>query len=70
MLRVKGRITRGALIVSEPVDLPEGAEVELVVVDEAWPPELDDELERRLAVVEREGGVDASVLVRRLRAAT
>jgi hypothetical protein len=69
MLRVKGRVTRGALVVSEPVDLPEGAEVELVVVDDSWDPELDAELERRLDLVERRGGVEGSVLARKLRAA-
>ncbi len=55
-------------MVDDAVDLPEGAEVELVVVDEAWPPELDEELERRLAAVNAGDFVDAGEVIARLRA--
>ena len=54
MSQVRGRVTRGRLLVDEPTDLPEG-EVQLVVVgdaDEAWPAELDAELAARAADVD------------------
>jgi hypothetical protein len=55
MFHVRGRVTRGRLVVDEPTDLPEG-DVELVVVEEgnseAWPAELDAELAARAADVE------------------
>jgi hypothetical protein len=68
MLRVRGRVARGHIVVDDAVDLPEGAELELVVVGEAWPPELDEELERRLAAVDAGELVDAPELIARLRA--
>jgi len=49
MLRVRGRIDRGRLVIDEPVDLPQGTEVDVVVVDdEEWPAELDDVLAERI----------------------
>jgi hypothetical protein len=43
-MTVRGRVTNGRLVVDEPTDLPEGAEVELWLVDEA----LDEEERARL----------------------
>jgi hypothetical protein len=43
-MTVRGRVANGRLIVDEPTDLPEGAEVELRVVDD----ELDEEERARL----------------------
>jgi len=68
MLRVRGRVARGRLVVDETVDLPEGAEVDLLVVDEVWCPELDAELERRLAGVNARNFIDVADAVARLRA--
>lgn len=47
----------GRLVVDEPTELPEGAEVELVAADagdvaDAWSPELDAELARRYREIE------------------
>ena len=68
MLRVRGRVARRHIVVADAVDLPEWTEVDLVVVDEAWPPELDDELERRLAGVDSGEFLEAADVVARLRA--
>ncbi len=68
MLRVRGHVTQGRIVVDDSVDLPEGAQLELVVVDEAWPPELDSELEARLADVDAGRYHDAAGRVARLRA--
>jgi hypothetical protein len=43
-MTVRGRVANGRLVVDEPTDLPEGAEVELRVVDD----ELDEEERARL----------------------
>lgn len=50
MLRVRGRVAAGRLVVDEPVDLPEGAEVDVLVADgdDEWPAELDDVLVERM----------------------
>lgn len=40
--RVKGRVQNGRLRVDEPVDLPEGSKVELVIVDAEDGLEADD----------------------------
>ena len=68
-MRVRGHVESGRIVVDDAVDLPDGARLELVVVAEAWSPELDDELLRRLSVLEREGGIDGDAVVARLRAA-
>ena len=50
MLRVRGRVVRGRLVVDEPTELPEGSEVALVAESddaEDWTPEHDAELLRR-----------------------
>jgi len=57
MLRVRARVHHGRLLVDEPTELPEGAEVVLVAADASdvaddWSPELDAELVRRYREVE------------------
>jgi hypothetical protein len=44
MLTVRARVKNGRLVVDEPTDLPEGAEVELAAVED----ELDDDDRARL----------------------
>lgn len=46
MIRMKGRVRSGRLLVDEPTDLPEGAEVDLIAVD-SWD-DLDDAERNRL----------------------
>lgn len=69
MLRVRGRVRRGQIIIDDAPDLPEGSEVELVVLEEPWPAELDAELERRFASAAEGDTLEASELIRRLRTA-
>jgi hypothetical protein len=45
MIRLKGQVRGGRLVVDEPTDLPEGAEVELIAAD-SWDDLDDDERER------------------------
>jgi hypothetical protein len=45
MIRLKGHVRGGRLVVDEPTDLPEGAEVELIAAD-SWDDLDDDERER------------------------
>jgi hypothetical protein len=56
---VKGHVRNGRLIVDEPTDLPEGAEVDLAPVSEVA--SLDDEERRRLdeAVAESDEDIRA-----------
>jgi hypothetical protein len=76
MIRLKGLVRGGRLVVDEPTDLPEGSEVELISAD-SWD-ELDDaereELHASLIASEddvREGRlVDAEDLLSRLRRTT
>ena len=46
MIRLKGHVRGGRLLVDEPTDLPEGAEVELIGAD-SWD-DLDDAERERL----------------------
>jgi hypothetical protein len=46
MIRLKARVRGGRLLVDEPTDLPEGAEVELIAAD-SWD-DLDDAERERL----------------------
>ncbi len=46
MIRLKGYVRGGRLIVDEPTDLPDGAEVELIAVD-SWD-DLDEAERERL----------------------
>ena len=45
MIRLKAHVRAGRLVVDEPTDLPEGAEVELIAAD-SWDDLDDDERER------------------------
>lgn len=55
MLRVRGRVAAGHIVVDERVDLPEGTLLEILVAegDESWPEELDDVLVARLSEADR-----------------
>ena len=46
MIRLKARVRGGRLVVDEPTDLPEGAEVELIATD-SWD-DLDEDERQRL----------------------
>jgi len=58
MLAVKARVRGGRLVLDEPTDLPEGAEVQLAMVDGD---ELDEEQRAALhtAIAEAERELDA-----------
>jgi hypothetical protein len=72
-LTLKAQVRGGRLILDEPTDLPEGSEVELVLVDDG--DDLDDEDRGRLhAALERSAeqfragrGIDADEALARLR---
>ena len=72
MLRVRGRVQRGRLVVDEPTELPEGFEVDLFAAegddDEDWAPELDRELVRRYAEAAGGEGLAAEAFLAKLRA--
>lgn len=57
-LTLKGRVKAGRLVIDEPVDLPDGSEVELAVVDPG--DDLDDSERERLhaALVEAQGEIE------------
>jgi hypothetical protein len=73
-LTIRGHVQGGRLLVDEPVDLPDGSEVALAVVDEG--DDLDEEDRARLheaiqagqAELDRGEGVPASVVIASLRA--
>ncbi len=69
MLRVRGRMQGGRLVIDERLDLPEGAEVDVLVADgdEDWPPELDDVLAARMAEAARGEVHSAEDVLTRLR---
>ena len=58
MIRLKGHVRGGRLLVDEPTDLPEGAEVELIAAD-SWD-DLDEADRERLhaALADSEEDVD------------
>lgn len=70
---LKARVKNGRLVLDEPTDLPEGREVYLAVVDEG--DELDDEeraalhasIERGIAELDAGEGVDADVVLAKIR---
>lgn len=64
MLKVRARVTNGRLVLDEPTDLPEGAEVELTLVDDQpW----DLTSEQRVELKARIAGADRGELVPRPR---
>lgn len=72
-LTLRGHIENGKIVVDEGVDLPEGTEVRLTLVDDA--DELDDEERSRLhaaldqsqAEIDRGEGAPASEVIAELR---
>jgi hypothetical protein len=72
-LALKGRVKAGRLLVDEPIDLPDGSEVDLIVVDDG--DDLDDVERDRLHAalaeagdeVERGEGIPAEQVIERLR---
>jgi hypothetical protein len=71
-LTLRAKVRGGRLILDEPVDLPEGSEIDLVPVDEG--DTLDDEdrarlhaaLERSIAQIRAGQGIPADEALRRL----
>ena len=59
-MTLKAHVQNGRLVLDEPTDLPEGAAVELVSLDD-WADDLDDEERRHLdeALAESEEDVKA-----------
>lgn len=57
-LTLKGRVKAGRLVIDDPVDLPDGSEVELAVIDAG--DDLDEGERERLhaALLETQGEVD------------
>jgi hypothetical protein len=74
VLTIRGQVRGGRLLVDEPVDLPDGSEVALAVVDEG--DDLDDEDRARLheailrgqAELDEGQGIPASDVIAFLRA--
>ncbi len=72
-LTLKGRVKAGKVVIDEPLDLPEGSEIELLVVDPG--DDLDDDERERLHAtlvmaeeeIERGEGVAADHLIESLR---
>ena len=62
-LALKGRVKAGRLLVDEPIDLPDGSEVDLIVVDEG--DDLDDVERDRLHAALAEAGAEAGDEVER-----
>ncbi len=70
-MTLKARVSGGRLVLNEPTDLPEGAEVELTpVLDDDLGPEerraLEASLARSAAQLARNDLVDADEVLRRL----
>jgi len=72
MLALKVQVKNGRLVLNEPSDLPEGAEVEVVVIDDDLSvedrAELHASLDRALDDSEAGRGADAAEYLRRYRA--
>lgn len=71
MQALKARAKDGRLVFDEPTDLPDGAEVEVVVMDDDLAPEeraaLHASLDRALADSENGRGVDAFAYLQQYR---
>jgi hypothetical protein len=72
MQALKVQVRNGRLVLDEPTDLPEGAEVEVVVIDDELSPEervaLHASLDRALDDSEAGRGMDAAEYLRQYRA--
>ena len=73
MAVLRGRIESGRIVVDEPINLPDGTEVEIAVAetDEMTAEEraeLDASLERGMGQAARGEGISAEEMLRRLRA--
>ena len=73
MAVLRGRIESGRIVVDEPINLPDGTEVEITVAetDEMTAEEraeLDASLERGMGQAARGEGISAEEMLRRLRA--
>jgi hypothetical protein len=72
MLTVRARVRNGRLVLDEPTDLPEGAEVQLEAIsdDPPWDltPEQRAELKARISGADRGESVPAAEIFARLRA--
>ena len=71
MKALKAHVKGGRLLLDEPTDLPEGAEVELAPVEPDFDPEerarLDAAIEASMAQAKAGRVVDAEVVLRKLR---
>ena len=72
---LRARVRKGRLVLDEPTDLPDGAEVSLELVDDVLGEELGDErgaLEQSIATAreqaQRGEGIDGATFVKQLRA--
>ncbi|MGB8930208.1 MAG: hypothetical protein WCC48_03035 [Anaeromyxobacteraceae bacterium] len=69
---LKAHVKGGRLLLDEPTDLPDGAEVELTLVEDEFDPEdrarLDAALELSMAQARAGQFVDGDAVIRRLRA--
>ncbi|MGB8932228.1 MAG: hypothetical protein WCC48_13375 [Anaeromyxobacteraceae bacterium] len=67
---LKAHVKGGRLLLDEPTDLPDGAEVELTLVEDEFDPEerarLDAALDAGIAAARRGDVVDGEVVVREL----
>jgi predicted DNA-binding antitoxin AbrB/MazE fold protein len=73
MAILRGRIESGRIVVDEPIDLPDGTEVEIAVADHdemtaEERSELDASIERGMEQAARGEGISAEEMLRRLRA--
>jgi predicted DNA-binding antitoxin AbrB/MazE fold protein len=73
MLTMRGRVRGGRLLVDEPVDLPDGTEVEVAIVDDAKDMDeeeralLEQDLREALAEVQRGEAIPAEQVLAELR---
>jgi hypothetical protein len=69
---LKAHVKGGRLLLDEPTDLPDGAEVELTLVEDEFDPEerarLDAALELSMAQARAGQFVDGDAVIRKLRA--
>jgi hypothetical protein len=73
MAILRGHVESGRIIVDEPMDLPDGTEVEIAVADDddmtpEERAELDASIDRGLEQAARGEGIPAEEMLRRLRA--